>query len=183
MGSPKISLELPGAGTMGERAATLLALVCADVVVAGGENLPPPGLARLPRIPDRRRGCGPLAGIEALLATDRDTAYLVLPCDLPLVLPSLLFSLARAAEGKDAAVFRLPHADRIEPFPLCIAAAAFPRLTARLAEGRFETIPFLESLAPEVVTVPRRLAICFRNVNEPGDLEDAAFRENLFSLR
>jgi molybdopterin-guanine dinucleotide biosynthesis protein A len=57
----------------------------------------------IPCIPDLRSGMGPLAGIEAALASaDTDAACLILACDIPGVPGEWLVELFRSAESGNA---------------------------------------------------------------------------------
>jgi len=166
---------------MGERLVRILSLVCRNVVLVGEAPPLPGALASLPLIPDRRPDRGPLGGLEALLSSGRDTAYLALPCDLPLMLPSLLYRLATVSEGR-AAVCRLGGAERYEPFPLLLTADLLPPVERVLDAGRYSVYAFLREIGPRVVELARSREICFRNVNRPADLEDAALKEHLFPV-
>lgn len=181
MGEPKAGLLLPDGETMGGRVARILSFVCREVVLLGPPGTPgaPPGL---PFIADLRPGRGPLAGIEALLASGRGRSYLVVPCDQPLLLPSMLRALAAAAEG-GAAAYRLPGREEPEPLPLALPASALPLAAESLDAGQASLRAFVRRLRPRVLEVSPARAICFRNVNEPPDLEDAEFRDHLFPLR
>ncbi|MFH1276876.1 MAG: molybdenum cofactor guanylyltransferase [Candidatus Eisenbacteria bacterium] len=182
MGTPKAGLVLPDGSRMGERMVRILSFVCREVVLVGSGENPPEPLAELPRIDDLRPGRGPLAGIEALLASGRDDAYLVVPCDQPLLLPSLLRALSAAAQG-GAALFRLPGRAGPEPLPAAIPASALPFVTESLDAGRSALRDAVDGLRPRLLDVPPLMAICFRNLNEPADLEDAPFRDHFFPVR
>ena len=93
MGRRKDSLALPDGRTMLAVVHSVLREVCQRVVVVGDAE------TDLPRIEDLRPGQGPLGGIEALLATGDDTQYLVGPCDLPLITPSVLRRLTEPGPG------------------------------------------------------------------------------------
>jgi molybdopterin-guanine dinucleotide biosynthesis protein A len=176
MGEPKVSVLLPNGETMGERAAALLGEVCEEVVLLGSCEGLPPRLGELPAISDRWEECGPLGGIEALLASGRDTEYLVLPCDLPLLSASLLLLLAGSAAP---ALFRLKGEARPEPFPALIPASVHRRLAEDLTAGRLSARAFLEGLSPHLVDVPAGEEPCFRNVNTPDEIRDPLLAERL----
>jgi len=176
MGKPKAALRLPNGETMGERAVALLRDLCRDVLLLGTAPLPE-GIADLPRIEDRRPGEGPLAGLEALLASGRDTAYLVIPCDMPLLDESILRLLVRS-DPERSALFAAPGSS-FHPFPLRINSSAGPDLTRFLEEGGRTMRRFLESLSPRFLTLPAEAAGSFRNVNEQADLDEPELARRL----
>lgn len=178
MGEPKVAVTLPNGEIMGERIATLLSTMCKTVVLLGsGEDLPP-RLRALPLIPDRWRECGPLGGLEALLASGRDTEYLLLPCDLPLLSLSLLLSLVSPTDSAPA-LLRLPGKKRPEPFPLLIPASAHQKLVEELRAGRRSARAFLESLSPRIVEAPAGREMCFQSLNTPEQIQDPSLPERL----
>lgn len=89
MGTPKHAIALPDGRAMIEHVADVLRQVCPRLVVLGPDS-PLPGV---PAIPDLRPGLGPLAGIEALLASGLDDTYLVVPCDMPRLTAEVLQAL------------------------------------------------------------------------------------------
>ena len=95
MGVPKGGMILPDGRNMIERMRDTLASFCRQVVIAGS----PHGMAGHQTIEDLRPDSGPLAAIEAALASDISPQYLIVPCDLPLLPAGLL---ARLLVGDDA---------------------------------------------------------------------------------
>src|SRR4051812_34121208 len=74
--------------------------------------------ATLPQIVDRRPGIGPIAGIDAALATHPDVAWWVLACDLPFLAENTLEYLVQNRDAtRMATAYRSTH-DRL-PEPLC----------------------------------------------------------------
>ncbi|MFH1278904.1 MAG: NTP transferase domain-containing protein [Candidatus Eisenbacteria bacterium] len=178
MGEPKAAVTLSNGEIMGERIASLLARLCREVVLVGsGEHLPP-GLEHLPLLSDRWEMCGPLGGLEALLASGRDDKYLVLPCDLPLLPLPLLRSLVRPTDAAPA-LFSLPGAKRPEPFPLLIPSGAHPRLLEELRAGRRSARAFLESLSPRLVNAPAGTDSCFESLNSLEQIRDPGLADRL----
>jgi molybdopterin-guanine dinucleotide biosynthesis protein A len=169
MGSPKVAVRIPGGLTLGESAVRRLASVCARVVLAGESPGLPEALGRFPVVPDIRPGRGPLGGIEALLRSGLDEAYLVLPCDLPLVSESILLRLVERAAGGPA-VCRVEGSGTFEPFPLVVPAMALSVLESMLGGGSLAVRRFVDGISPRFLDLPSEAGVCFRNVNEPGDL-------------
>jgi molybdopterin-guanine dinucleotide biosynthesis protein A len=170
MGRDKATLALPG-GSLPERAALLLAAVCAEVVLAdGGRGLVP----ELRSVGDGP-GSGPAAGILGARLACPGRALLVLACDLPEISEALLRELARLS-GFDWVVPRVQG--RIEPLCALYRPAALNALDGQVARGvlapqRLADAPGLSIryLGSDLLArfgSPERM---FRNLNSPEDLE------------
>lgn len=169
MGRDKAGILLDGESLV-RRAASLLAAVCSEVVLADRGRGLLPGVPSLPDGPGR----GPAAGILGAARAFPGRSLLVLACDLPRVPRSLLEDLARST-GFDWAV---PRRDgRLEPLCALYAPAALAALEARVERGDFA----LHHLAQEDLAVryleeaelarfgrPEEILL---NVNSPEDLE------------
>jgi len=143
-------------------------------------------------IPDTFPESGPMGGIHAALATSPSEWNLFLPVDLPLMPSSLLASLLQRAQLTNAPVTVARVNGRMEPFPVVLSSAVFPRIALRLAEGEtachraWQTIPVelgawldavdVESLlqcgqcAPGRGRVGLPPAFWFRSANTPEEL-------------
>jgi molybdopterin-guanine dinucleotide biosynthesis protein A len=99
---------------------------------------------------DRLPGYGPLAGLDAALATARHDVIILIACDMPFVTAALLDYLAAASTGADAAV---PLTEQ-GYHPLCAAYARTCHNTVerRLAERRLAMRGLLEDLRVRSVT-------------------------------
>ena len=169
MGRPKASLPLPGGRTMIETVAETLAAVCRSVVIVGSAHPASEGPA-LRQIADLRPGEGPLAGIEALLASGLDTEYLICPCDVPLVTAGLLERLT-APCGSLATVLRIGEENAFRPLPARLSAASLDRARAQLDRGERAVHAFIQSIGPYVVEIPREAADQLLNANTPAEYE------------
>ncbi len=128
-GSDK-ALADAGGVPLGSRVVAALRQAGADPVVAvGGSAGDELGL---PTVPDRQPGAGPLAGLATALRWAKTGLVLVVPCDLPLLDPQDLASLAAAANAETAAI-----ADDGQPQPSigCWPASFGPRIQALVDEG------------------------------------------------
>lgn len=124
MGSDKASLRV-GQGSLLERQVQIVRQAGADSILISlalpREELP------FPVILDRRRNCGPLAGLEASLAVCSTPLLLVLAVDLPEMSGQFLNSLVRACSS---CVGRIPTwGDTMEPL-----AAVYPTCLLSLVE-------------------------------------------------
>ncbi len=170
MGQAKVGLRFEDGSTLGERIVATLQAMTREVVLVGTcEDLPAP-LRALPAIPDLRTGEGPLAGWEALLASGRDSEYLVLSCDQPVLDAAPLVPLLAVPS---APAFLLVN----EPMPARLSAALLPQVSAALDKGN-------RSLRDLMVTIPSAHFAQFPsgarpipNLNTPADW--AAFQKTL----
>ena len=164
IGSPKHALSLPDGSTMIEAVATALEAVCERLVILGAEDAMP----ALPHVADLRPGCGPLGGIEALLASGIDTQYLVCPCDLPWVTSELFNALLEPTQAT-ATVFRLEGSAHIEPLPARICAVALEATRRLLDDGRRAVHQLMAAIDVEEVSAPRAWSKLLTNVNTPQE--------------
>ena len=172
MGAAKGGMPLPDGRTLGQAAADALAPLCpGGVVVLGhGEGLPD----ALPRIADLRPGEGPLAGLEALLASGRGEAYLVCPCDLPGLTPDALRPLAEAVVGGSDPPGALLHvyddgAGRMH-LPLALRARALPAISALLERGERRLGALRGAVTAALIPPDPALAPQLRGANTPEEL-------------
>lgn len=167
MGAPKAGARLGDGRTLSRAVADALGAVCDEVVVLGhGEGCPD----ELQRVPDPPGAQGPLAGLLALLQSDRGARYLVAACDMPRLTPSLLERLLDESEGVRATCFHVVGRERVEPLPLLLTTAARAALEEQLAEGDLRLMAFVERLAPRELPLDEREAEALANVNRPEDL-------------
>jgi molybdenum cofactor guanylyltransferase len=146
-GSPKALARLEGE-TLAERAWRLLGDVCEERIAVGTlEDLPFPALAD--------EGTGPVAAIAAGLREAAHGVAVVIPVDMPLLLPTALRLLAGAC--RDAAV------GQEGPLPCAIARRSLPAFET--GERKLRTV--LDSLDTARVELDPALLL---NVNEPADL-------------
>lgn len=150
---------------MTDAVAAALSEVCRRVVVVGDAE----ALPGRTRIADLRPQHGPLGGIEALLASDIDSRYLVCPCDMPMITATLL---RRLTEPSDAAavVFHVADAERFLPLPARLGVEALEGARRQLDEGRRAVHAFIESIAHDEVAVGASEAPVLMNINTPDEL-------------
>jgi molybdenum cofactor guanylyltransferase len=117
-------------------------------------------------VPDLRPGLGPLAGIEAALASGRAGANLIVACDLPGVESAWLERLMRETEasGTKSAVIR-DGGGVVQPLCGVYTGACLPVIRRALDEGRLSVQEVSEELQARMVEIEEALA----NVNTPED--------------
>ena len=132
MGRDKRALPLGGrtlAEALAERYRPLGEAVYLSVSTP--EEPAPPGVLSLP---DLRPGQGPLAGLEAALASTGAERVFLTAVDLPFGDPALARLLLEGLEGCDACLVR--RAGRPEPLFAAYRRACLPHVRACLDEGR-----------------------------------------------
>lgn len=174
MGSDKALLSL-GSCTLLERAiATLSALApCVSLACGASERYAQFGLQL---VFDRYASAGPLAGLEAALASAREEWLVVLACDLPRVTPGLLVQLVDEARAQelDACMFETEHG--LEPLCAVYRSTCLPCVRAALAAGERKLTSFLQhptacgALPRLGVLCADAFADCLVNVNAPSDV-------------
>jgi molybdopterin-guanine dinucleotide biosynthesis protein A len=169
-GRDKSSLVVEGR-TILERQIAELTTLTTDILIVGGREASR-GPARI--VPDKIAGRGPLGGLHAALTESEGDATIVIACDMPYVVSSLLRHLLSLTRDADAVV---PRTER-GYHPLCAAytRACLAPAAARLADGRLKLTDLFEDLRLRVVTTNeidafgdhRRL---LANVNTPVEYE------------
>ncbi len=131
---------------------------------------------RLPLIPDRQPGCGPLGGLEAALATLDVRHVLLLGCDMPWVATGLLRYLISLRE-QAAAIVPRTHEGLFEPLCAVYSQTCLPVLQAYLASGRYQMRGWLAAVSVRAVTAEELTPYdptlrSFKNYNTPADLAE-----------
>lgn len=161
MGHPKQDMRLTNGKTMIEYVHEALHVVCGDVVIAG-ECV---SLPNCQRVTDRQPRQGPLAGIEALLASQMDRQYLVCPCDVPLITSDVLEALLKPNQSL-CTVLRIAGSDSLfEPLPMRISADALELVRSQLQCGRRSVQALIEAISHDVVEVDARYKHQLTNIN------------------
>ena len=175
MGREKLSLEVDESPLI-QRVRDALADCCQEVLVVGDGGVRLEGVRYI--TDERPGGLGPLAGMEAGLASARYPLAFVAAGDMPFLTQSMVgYLLGRLERGGVLAV--VPRL-RGRSHPLCAAysRALLPRLGMALDDGERSVHGFLEA-SDEVEYVGEELRrfgdpdLLLMNVNSPGDLERA----------
>ena len=165
MGSPKHTCVLPSGMTMGAHMVALGKAVADLVVVAGPvESVHDGTMGDIEIMPDLRGhvGLGPLAGIEAALASGRAKRWLVLPCDMPHLTTALVTAL-RDHPTNGAVVLQ-----GAGPLPLRIDSTLLTTVTAAIEAGALAVRHLQCVRAAAEVPVPNPALI--QDVDSPADL-------------
>jgi len=136
MGRAKGALS-HGGTSLAERAARVLQAECRSVLVSvapGGDN-PAPGRAAIADAPPAGRG--PLAGIDRAFEAVADADLLVLACDYPRVVASLVRRLLESAGPRDEVVLPFDRCGRDHPLVALWRRGVADRVRSALAAQRF----------------------------------------------
>ncbi len=166
MGVDKALAEVGGV-PMALRVAEVLGKVCDSVAIVGDpERYSHLGLAVMP---DNHPGQGPLAGIEAALASTSADWNLIVACDMPSLDAAYLENLLQilAQKGSDCALPRHPDG-KMEPLCAAYHRRSLPSIRAALESGIRKVTDALRPLA--VTYVPAGSIESFANLNTPDDL-------------
>jgi molybdopterin-guanine dinucleotide biosynthesis protein A len=174
MGADKAFMDF-GGRTLLDSAIGVMREVCPNLIIVGD---PAKFATYGEAVPDRYRGCGPLAGIHAALLHSSAELNLVLAVDMPFVSRELLaFLLAGASETEDIVV--VPRTAKGFQ-PLC---AVYRRAFATAAEealraGKYKIDSVFSGVAVRFIEAEELARAGFSereffNVNTPGDLRTA----------
>lgn len=180
MGVDKARLELDGLSLIA-RAVRVVQSITPHVRLACGSHPRYEDLG-LPLVLDRIAGAGPLAGLEAALASAPEGFVIAVACDMPRIDAGALRALVTAAHERelDVALMRSPRG--LEPLCAVWRTSMVHPLRAALERGErrvvaaFE-IPLATGALPRVAAVELDAAIaredCVLNVNTPAEFERA----------
>ncbi len=119
---------------------------------------------------DRHPGSGPLAGIEALLASGLARGYVVAACDQPLLSAGLLARLA-SGTSNSARFFRAEgNGEGLDPLPGYFPSEWLEPVQRAITEGRRGFRDLVKSLDVAWVPLPETEVPKLASVNTPEDL-------------
>jgi molybdopterin-guanine dinucleotide biosynthesis protein A len=127
-------------------------------------------------VKDAQPSRGPLSGLTTALARSSATHLLVLAVDMPLMDPQYLRSLCHDFSPGIGLVPII--GDRLEPLAAIYPAELHPKFAAALSGSDYSLQTLTRKLADagklRLVPVAKDHERYFRNLNEPGDLENFA---------
>ena len=168
MGRPKQFVDL-GGRTMVEHVVGVLSEVVDEAVLIGSGPVPLT-VERLGRVADAEGCRGPMAGLLGALRSRRDAAWILAPCDLPLLGSAAIEWLVGARH--DGAVAVMPSINGfVEPLLAVYELTALP-LIEEAADIREYALHRLAA-DPRVATAepPRSLERSWFNANTPQELQ------------
>ncbi len=157
-----------GEQSMGDAAIALGQRCCDTVVVSGPDTATCGAQPYIPDLPEHA-GMGPLAGIEAVLASELAGRWLILPCDMPWLQAGALLKLLESAFPVACLGDpRIP--DHRLQLPLAVDAALLGSVRASLDSGRRSVAAWLDAAGARIVQQAEALQV--QNVNTPDDLPE-----------
>ena len=125
---------------------------------------------------DLRSGLGPLAGIEAALASKRGRLNLIVACDMPGLEKALLLKLLQRAEMNEAqCVVARDVAGLIHPLCAVYDASCLPAVRRALEGRRLKVLEVIEELGAAPMDIRQQIS----NVNTPEEWD--AWRESCYT--
>ena len=189
MGTPKAFLRLPdshGRTFLENALGLLLGLTDRQLVAGGAQDADNRADIAYLRVDDLRPGEGPLAGMEAALATGSGTGYLIIACDQPNLTEELLQRLLDGDAGRIHAfiadlefcqVFRPDRTPNIVPLPVYLPQSALTALRQALDGGIRAVRPFLAVNNPELIRLEPDQIPKLQSINTPEEYQQL-FRHN-----
>ncbi|MBV9081607.1 MAG: molybdenum cofactor guanylyltransferase [Acidobacteriaceae bacterium] len=163
MGRDKALLPWRGGVLAGELAATVAAALGNVALIGSPERYSQLGFDC---IADLRPGLGPLAGIEAALASGRGELNLILACDTPGIEAEELCALVEHARHACAGcVVTIDETGRTHPLYAVYRSCCLPVLRKALDERRLKLMDLLDELHAVSFHIGRKL----ENFNTPED--------------
>jgi molybdopterin-guanine dinucleotide biosynthesis protein A len=184
MGQYKEGIPLADGRPMIEHVIEAVRGVCAgDIAIVGrctGWSIE--HKTRIRQIQDRHTGCGPMAGLEALLASGMSERYLVVTCDQPLLTADLLRRLTRAPK-EYAVFFKAEDGKDVGPFPCVLPADWLIKIESLIAAKDLSVQGLMHSENIKWVTLPNQMKNLIRRINTKKNLaailRDASMQEKL----
>ncbi len=159
MGSPKHLVTLPSGQSMLETMIAFAKKIATTTVIVGGE------VEGICSVLDRRTLHGPVAGIEALLASEIDSQYLVVGCDMPYLQPIHVEPLL---ECNGNAVFTFEK--HTLGLPLKIHTDELVHCTAYLDSGRKSIRGFIGELTHTTIVLPSEFRNSVTSLNSKEEI-------------
>jgi molybdopterin-guanine dinucleotide biosynthesis protein A len=171
MGRDKATLSYGSRSWLDQMIQTLQAVPCEQVWISGDR---PAALPSVPRIPDRVAGFGPLGGLASVIPDSGFTHLVIVPVDMPQLIPDLLRTLLNSVGEADAAIFRnhpLPFVCRItNRLTETLDSLCAPQVPSR--HRSFQTLS--RCLQTREILLPHSFEQHVRNFNTPEDLMELA---------
>ena len=124
---------------------------------------------------DLRHGLGPLAGIEAALASNRGELNLIVACDMPGLEKTLLLKLLQRAEMNEAqCVVARDEAGLMHPLCAVYSSSCLPAVQRALNARRLKVLDVVEELGAVPIDIGQQIS----NVNTPEEWD--AWRESCY---
>ena len=169
MGQDKASLAWKQGDLLGSLIARLTPL-SDDVIVSSNTIRKIPDMVR--QVADLIPEKGPLSGIHAGLLAARHDLVFVTACDVPFLVPALVFKLVQAADRSDGSV--AVYDKHIEPLFACYRKTCAVVIEQLLIDEKYRVIELLAQINWVAVQQFDEFdESCFMNMNTSNDYEKA----------
>jgi molybdopterin-guanine dinucleotide biosynthesis protein A len=169
MGKDKATLSYGPHSWIDQMIQTLQAVPCEQIWISGDR---PAGTH--PCIPDRVTGLGPLGGLASVIPHSASTHLVIVPVDMPQLIPDLLRMLLTSVGDADAAIFRnhpLPFVCKItNRLTETLDSLCAPQVPSR--HRSFQTLS--RCLQTQEILLSHTFEQNLRNFNTPEDLMELA---------
>lgn len=159
MGVPKNEVVLPNGKTMLDTMITFAKNTAQHIVIVGGE------VNGYESIHDQRHQEGPVAGIEALLASNLDQQYLIVGCDMPKLHTADVQPLLQC---RGNAVFSF--GDQVLGLPLKVIQEMLSTCTAYLDSGERSIKGFISQCPHTSIMIDSIDLDAVTSLNSPEDI-------------
>jgi len=151
-----------------ERAVSLLASLDLEpiIVTRRGANYPLTGCAV---IYDKLSDKGPLGGLYTAMTTFKNSSFLVLPCDMPALVPAVLSNLL-AVHEPHFGVTAYSVESGIQPFPAIYESSLLGIIGNKLEENNLSMLDLLDRVPAKKVMSWKNEQEIFCNINHKSDL-------------
>lgn len=171
MGQPKDRMDWHG-NEQRYHAADLLKQFCKEVYISCRHDQAFNLDEAYKALPDTFLNMGPIGGILSALRSQRDKAWLIIACDLPLLEHATLeFLISNRDPELIATAYESPHDQLPEPLIAIWEPESYPVLLHFLGQGI--TCPRKVLINSDKKTIQPRYANALMNVNTPEDAERA----------
>jgi len=142
----------------------------AQEIVLLGEGEIPPECAGLARLSDAAGAEGPIAGILSALRSNPEAAWVIAPCDLPLLTARAVGWLLEERSPERWVVLPVNAAGRAEPLAAVYEPEAAALVERAIRSGRSAPRVLAEDRRVHTPLIPPKLARAFRDIDTPEDL-------------
>lgn len=171
MGRDKAFLKIGGQPLLARQIRIAIEAGASQCFISGRTGVDYSSFSR-PVLPDRFADAGPLAGIEAALATAAAPLMLVVAVDLPQITAPVLRQIVSGCAGGKGVIPRL--GEKLEPlaavYPKAAHSIAAAMLEQRLLAVRDFAANCVRLELAGFLDVPASEVCYFKNCNTPGDL-------------
>ena len=172
MGAPKEAVRLADGRPMIEHVIDAMrgAPALKVAIVGACEGYPVSEKPDLIHLPDLHPGLGPLAGLEALLASGLAERYLIATCDQPLLRPELLTALAESPSSLPRFLIT-ESGTRLDPFPCALPVGWLDHVQRAMAHEHLSVRDLVRNSDVEWFTVPDDHAQQIKSFNSMNQLK------------